>query len=257
MSPTSYYAIVQYDGSRFLGWQRQATGRTVQGALEQALTGFEPERIPIHAAGRTDTGVHALAQVISFELLARRTPGDLERALNAHTPEDLWVSHVGIAPSGFHARKHATSRRYRYVIGCDAASRSPFRRRFEWPLQRHLSFDALCAAAELFIGEHDFRGYSAVGQEKPHSRCVVSGAMWEKRSDGDGFIFTIEANRFLHRMVRFVVGAMVEVARDRRPPEDLRALLAATDNRDASPPAPPQGLFFERAHYPQLELGKP
>ena len=253
MQGTSCYAVLHYLGHPFAGWQRQSGQRTVQGDFEQALQRLTGRRVATHAAGRTDAGVHALGQVVSFSVPARWQPADLRRALNAVLPRDIWVARVGGAPLGFHARRHATSRCYRYVIGCDAAAASPFRRPFEWALGISLDGAALDAAAAPLNGEHEFRAFSAVGQPRAHHRCRISVARWDTRPAGEGFIFTVEADRFLHRMVRFLVGTMVDVGRGRRPASDVVRLLASTSNADTSPPAPPEGLYFVGARYPQLE----
>jgi len=190
---------------------------------------------------------------VSFVVPERWTAEELQRALRALLPADMWVVKVGRAPDGFDARRHATSRRYRYVLGCDEASRSPFRRSYEWALGLPLDSRLLAGACERMIGEHDFRGFCAVGQDKPHYRCTVTLAEWRERANGEGFIFEIEANRFLHHMVRFIVGIMVDVARGRRPEEDVSRLLLEKDNRNASPPAPPEGLYLLGARYPQID----
>jgi tRNA pseudouridine38-40 synthase len=211
------------------------------------------QRVATKAAGRTDAGVHALAQVVSFVVPERWPPNELQRALRALLPEDMWVVKVDRSPDGFDARRHATSRRYRFVIGCDDGSRSPFRRPYEWALARTLDRDLLNAACAPISGEHDFRGFCAVGQDKPHFLCTVTTAEWRERVAGEGFIFEIEANRFLHNMVRFLVGTMVDVARERRPPEDVSRILADKNNKNASPPAPPEGLYLLGARYPQID----
>jgi tRNA pseudouridine38-40 synthase len=254
VSPQPWFAVLQYFGRDFAGWQRQPVQRTVQGEFEAALERLAGARVVCHAAGRTDAGVHALGQVVSFALERPWAPPDLERALNALLPDDLWVFRTGEAPPGFHARKSASARCYRYLVGCDAAANSPFRRPFEWPLGRPLDADLLDRAAAGFRGTHDFRAFAAVGQIRPHYRCAVRLAEWRARRDGEGFIFTIEADRFLHRMVRFLVGMSVDVALRRRPLDDIPRLLAGTDNQEASPPAPPAGLYLVGARYPQLDL---
>ena len=256
MTHSSYFAVLQYDGTHFAGWQRQPEARTVQGEFEAALTRLDGHHTPVHAAGRTDAGVHAVGQVVSFTRARKWDAEDLRRALDANTPPDIWIAAAGHAPAGFHARKDAIARRYRYVVGCDEASGSPFRRPFEWALRTPLDGDLLDAAAGCFTGEHDFRPLSTVGQTKRHYRCVVGISAWQKRVDHQGFIFTIEADRFLHRMVRFLVGIMVDVGRGRRPLEDVTQLLTRHSNQEASPPAPPQGLYLVCARYPQLELGR-
>jgi tRNA pseudouridine38-40 synthase len=247
------YAVLHYLGHAFSGWQRQPFQRTVQGEFERVLERLAGSRVVTHAAGRTDAGVHALGQVVSFRMPERWQDTEaLARALNALLPADIWVARVGRAPEGFHARRHATSRCYRYVVGCDAASRSPFRRPFEWALQQPLEFDLLNQAAAVLPGEHDFRAFAAVGQRKASYRCNVLVSRWDARPGGEGFIFTIEADRFLHRMVRFLVGTMVDVGRRRRPVGDMARLLAGASNAETSPPAPPEGLYLVGARYPQL-----
>jgi tRNA pseudouridine38-40 synthase len=252
MQSVCCYAVFQYLGHPFSGWQRQRSQRTVQGELERVFRRLTGRRIVTHAAGRTDAGVHALGQVVSFRVPVRWDPPTLHRALNALLPPDIWVQRVGVAPEGFHARRHATSRCYRYVVGCDAAAQSPFRHPFEWSLGEALDIQLLESAAGQLLGEHDFRAFSAVGQRKPHYRCRVMVSRWDARPNAQGFIFTIEADRFLHRMVRFLVGTMVDVGRGRRPPADIPRLLASTSNAKASPPAPPQGLYLAGARYPQF-----
>jgi tRNA pseudouridine38-40 synthase len=254
MGGQSWYAVLQYAGGGFAGWQRQRTDRTVQGELEAALERLAGARVVTHAAGRTDAGVHALGQVASFRLARAWDPADLTRALNALLPDDVWAARVGSAPDGFHARKHATARRYRYVVGCDAAAFSPFRRRFEWACGRPLDAAALATTAAAVRGTHDFRALSRVGPPRPHYDCTVTVAEWEARPHGQGFIFHVQADRFLHRMVRFIVGISVDVALGRRPLADIERLLASTRNAEASRPAPAEGLYFVGALYPQLQL---
>ena len=253
MQESPCYAVLQYLGYPFAGWQRQAVQRTVQGDFETVLERLIGHRVVTHAAGRTDAGVHALGQVVSFRVPQRWTPDSLWRALNALLPREIWVARLGRAPLGFHARRHATSRTYRYVVGCDAAASSPFRRPFEWSVGPGLDGAALIEAARSLAGEHDFRAFAAVGQPKAHYRCRILEARWDTRQAGEGFIFTVEADRFLHRMVRFLVGTMVDIGRGRRPAADVARLLTSTSNADTSPPAPPEGLYFVGARYPLLE----
>lgn len=247
-----FLAVLHYDGGEFLGWQRQPTGRTVQAELEAVLERLTGRRTPAVGAGRTDTGVHALGQGAGFSLPERWSaePEALRRALNALLPRDVWAERVYEMRPGFHPRRSAVARRYRYVIGTDHGARSPFRRPFEWALGRAPDLERLGAAAALLVGEHDFRGLCAAGAAKPHHRCRVALSEWAPRADGTGVTFTIEADRFLHRMVRFCVGTMVDIALARRPFEDLSRLLAASDNQAASPPAPPQGLYLMAVRYP-------
>jgi len=255
----SCLALLSYDGAKFVGWQRQAAGRSVQGVFEGCLARIHGgTRVVAHGAGRTDAGVHALAMAVSFT-----TPRDwelprLRRALNALLPEDCWVSAIHQMAPGFHARKSALARRYRYDIGTDAESASPFRRRYEWALGDHLDGALLAEAAAIVSGTHDFRAFAAKSPGKPHYRCTLRRVEWLPRDRGTGVSLHIEGDRFLHHMVRFLVGTMVDVALGRRPIAEMRTLLERTDNHETSPPAPPQGLFFVSAHYPaELYLGTP
>jgi len=248
--PATFLAVVQFDGGRFVGWQRQREGRSVQGEFERVLARLAGEPVAAHAAGRTDAGVHAEGLGVSFPLPDKWTPVSTRRALNALLPPDCWVESVAQMRPGFHARKSAVARRYRYDVGTDAASASPFRRPFEWALGRPLDLSALTAAASAVRGEHDFQSFSVRGQDKPHWRCRVSQADWSERDQGRGVSFSAEADRFLHHMVRMLVGTMVDVGLGRRPVADMHALLLRGDNLETSPPAPPQGLYFVQAVYP-------
>lgn len=246
----TFLARLQYAGGGFLGWQRQAAGRTVQGEFERVLERLVGERVVAHAAGRTDAGVHALGLGVSFSLSERWDAGSTVRALNALLPSDCWVESVALMRPDFHARKSATARRYRYDIGTDPGAGSPFRRPYEWALWRPLDLAALDAAAAPILGPHDFSAFAVKGEPKPHYRCTVRLAEWERRPAGAGARFHVAADRFLHHMVRMLVGTMVDIALGRRPVADVAALLMAGDNRETSPPAPPQGLYFVAADYP-------
>jgi tRNA pseudouridine38-40 synthase len=245
----TFLATLHYDGTGFVGWQRQPTGRSVQSEFERVLERIFDRRTVAHAAGRTDAGVHAVGQGVSFSAPANWTDQALRRALNALLPRDCWVESVHPMQPGFHARKSAQSRRYRYDVGLDDGAASPFRRRFEWALGRSLDVELMRGSARLLRGEHDFRAFAAKG-DKPHYRCRLSLAEWMPRAEGRGVSFQVEADRFLHHMVRMLVGTMVDVGLGRRPAEDIRILLQRTDNAETSPPAPAHGLYFVAATYP-------
>jgi tRNA pseudouridine38-40 synthase len=242
--------LLHYDGSAFAGWQRQKSHRTVQAELEAALQRLTGSRLPVTGAGRTDAGVHAVGQAAAAAVPAKWQPARLVRALNAVLPSDVWVASACRMQPGFNPRRDATERTYCYRLGLDPGARSPFRRSWEWSLTPPLDEALLADAAALLGGTHGFRALSATGQERSHYRCTVHEAVWQHREDGAGLEFWITADRFLHHMVRFLVGMMVDVARERRPLADLAALLDADDNQAASPPAPGQGLFLVTVRYP-------
>ena len=246
----TFLATLHFDGSGFVGWQRQPAGRSVQMEFERVLERLFGARAPAHAAGRTDAGVHATGLGVGFPAPPSWTAPALRRALNALLPDDCWVESLREMQPGFHARKSALLRRYRYDIGTDEASASPFRHRWEWALGRPLDLAALTSAGMLFHGEHDFQAFAAKGQAKPHYRSRIVHSAWEARPRGRGVSYHVAADRFLHHMVRMMVGTMVDVGLGRRPLGDIEMLLERRDNADTSPPAPPQGLYFVAAEYP-------
>jgi len=242
--------VVQYDGGAFAGWQRQPAARTIQGELEDVLTRLLGRRTPVVGAGRTDAGVHALGQAAAAAVPERWAPPELARAMNALLPPEIWIASARRMVAGFNPRRDALERTYCYRIGTDPGARSPFRRRHEWGVAGPLEPARLMRAAAALAGEHSFVALSAKGPPRPHHRCRVFEALWLARDEAPGFEFWITADRFLHHMVRFLVGLMVDVARGRRPLQDVSRLLKGADNRDASPPAPPQGLFLVGVRYP-------
>jgi tRNA pseudouridine38-40 synthase len=243
-------ARIHYDGTRFVGWQVQPDGRTVQGEMEAVLERLCGRRVRVHGAGRTDAGVHALGMAVSATVPARWTPDALHRALNALLPRDCWVQDVREALPGFHARKSATGRAYCYRIGTDPAAASPFRRPWEWALGRPLAFDVLVESARQFLGTHDFRALAVHTGGRVNCRCTIRRAEWLPRAEHPGVEFHVAADRFLHHMVRMLVATMVDAALGRRPPEELAGLLGREPAVRASAPAPPEGLHFVAAEYP-------
>ncbi|HEY8310706.1 MAG TPA: tRNA pseudouridine(38-40) synthase TruA [Gemmatimonadaceae bacterium] len=243
--------VLQYDGSRFAGWQRQPTAITVQGTVESVLERLFERRVPIVGAGRTDSGVHARGQAAHVRVPETWDASKLRRALNSLLPPDVWIAQSHNVSDQFHARYSATSRRYTYQVGTDDAAASPFRRRFEWRVPWSLPDEAALAdvASELH-GEHRFFGFAVRGTAPATDQhiCTVMSAEW--RRSGARLDFTIEANRFLHHMVRFLVGTMMDIAAGRRKQSSFLELLAASDNKTVSPPAPSHGLFLERVSYP-------
>lgn len=243
-----FLLTVHYDGSGFHGWQLQPALRTVQGELQDVLGRLAARPRVVVGSGRTDTGVHATGQVASVDMPARWTPAELRRALNATLPPDIWVQDVLPARSDFHPRYNALSRTYTYRVGTHPDARSPFHRRWCWALTEPLDMRLLGRLGACLLGEHSFAAFAKAGQPERGTRCTVSRAEWHGWELGARF--TITADRYLHHMVRYLVGTMVEVGLGRRPVEDLPALLAGTPGLETSPPAPPEGLFLSRVEYP-------
>jgi tRNA pseudouridine38-40 synthase len=258
--PRRIRLTLHYDGSGFHGWQVQPTVRSVQGELDAALSRLADRRVTSIAAGRTDTGVHATGQVVSVEMADRWTPTSLMKSLNAILPSDIWVADAAAVGAAFHARYSAIARGYIYRVGTTELAGSPFRRRWCWPVAGPLDHGVLTESASAIRGEHSFRGYAKAGQPERGYTCTVHEARWLEWR-GNGLEFRIIANRFLHHMVRYLVGTMVDVARGRRPPSEVAALLddSRPDTVETSPPAPAAGLFLVRVYYDpsELEAGGP
>lgn len=250
MSRRTFQLVVQYDGEAFAGWQRQPAQRTVQGVLEDGLSRLMQMHVPAIGAGRTDAGVHALGQAVSITAPEKWEPERLRRALNAVLPRDVRCSAVHQMLPEFHARYSAVQRQYHYLVGTDADASSPFRYNREWALAHPPALDLLKAEAASVVGEHQFHGFAVKGTAPADDdhRCDVQVCRWEVRPGG--LVLVIAANRFLHHMVRFLVGTMVEVGTGRRPAGTVRSLLDAATNRDVSPPAPACGLYLEHVRYP-------
>ena len=243
--------VLQYDGARFAGWQRQPDERTVQGVLEDAMQRLCETHIAVLGAGRTDAGVHALGQSAGVTVPLKWTSHTLRRALNAILPRDVHVTAIHEMDPAFHARYSAISRSYRYLVGTDEDAESPFRTGRELAFRRPLDTTILDKLATLLPGDHCFRGFAvkgtAPGTDDHH--CIVTHAEWVQRSGG--LVFVIRANRFLHHMVRFLVGTMLDVASGRRDIDVIPRLLEAQDNHEVSAPAPPYGLYLEKVEYPR------
>jgi tRNA pseudouridine38-40 synthase len=240
---------VQYDGRAFFGWQLQREERTVQGELERVLSRLFGRPARVTGSGRTDRGVHATGQVASVDAPARWSAAELQRALNALLPDDVWVADAVQAAPDFHPRYDAIARSYVYRVGLVAATRSPFHRHWCWPLRQPLASEALSDAAGRLVGDHSFLRFAKAGQEERGDRCIVAHASWTPWAEL-GLEFHITANRFLHHMVRYLVGTLVDIGRGVRPVTDVDALLRGEPGQETSPPAPPEGLFLSAVRYP-------
>ena len=250
MTARTVQLVLHYDGSAFAGWQRQPKERTVQGELERVLTRLTGSHVAALGAGRTDAGVHARGQAVGVRVPERWSAANLRRALNALLPRDIWIATSHEMRPEFHARYSAVARRYSYYVGTDEEARSPFRRHVEWPYTRAIDRALLEQETRAIIGDHRFVAFAVRGTapDTDDHRCVVRTAAWRDRAGG--LVFEIEANRFLHHMVRFLVGTLLEVASARRASNAVAQLLGASNNDDVAPPAPPHALFLDRVTYP-------
>lgn len=249
-----YRLDVHYDGTHYHGWQIQPEVPTVQGALESVLTQIESGvRRPVVGSGRTDRGVHATGQVASVDLSPRWTPDRLHSALNALLPRDVWVSSVARVAPDFHPRYDAIDRTYRYEVGLGSESHSPFRRPWCWPLREAPDVDLLRSASDTVVGEHSFRAFAKAGQPERGEVCTVFQATWSQHDTG--LRWTVTANRYLHHMVRYLVGTMVDIGLGRRDADEMPQLLTSVSGLTTSKPAPPEGLFLHRVRYPGDEPG--
>ncbi len=251
MESRTLQLIIQYDGAQFSGWQRQLKARTVQGVLEDAVERLCGTHISVYGAGRTDAGVHALGQAASLHVPERWTSAEMKRALNAILPRDVRVSQSIDMRPAFHARFSATSRSYRYLVGTDDDAENPFRSKYEHAWHRPIDRSLLDSVAAMIVGDHCFRGFAVRGTapESDNHHCIVDSAAWHERAGG--LAFAIKANRFLHHMVRFLVGTMLDIASGRRHFDVITNLLETGDNAQVSPPAPAHGLYLERVEYPR------
>ena len=234
-----------YDGTAYAGWQKQPGCSTVQGTLEKALARVTGERIVPVASGRTDAGVHALAQVVSLSAETQLAHDVLQRALNANLPQDIAVLDVAPAPEGFHAIRDTRSKRYRYVIQ-DGGVRDVFARLYTWHVYKPLCLEDMQGAARVLLGRHDFASFQAAGsQRKTTVRTITHLDVVRAPAElGSRITIEVEADGFLYNMVRNIVGTLVEIGRGERPPQEMAEILAARDRKVAGMTAPPHGLFL-------------
>ena len=257
MLSRSVQLVLHYDGAGFSGWQRQPDERTVQGELEAAVSRLCGTPIAIVGAGRTDAGVHARGQAAGLRVPEKWSALALRRSMNAILPDDIWIAAAFEMRDEFHPRYSAVSRSYSYYVGTDDLASSPFRRKRELVWKKPLDFSRLAQSAGAVVGDHCFRAFAVKGTapENDDHHCAVSRAEWREREGG--MVFEIQANRFLHHMVRFLVGTMLEIGEGRREVAVIKELLDEDDNNNVSQPAPPHALFLERVDYPSELYLKP
>lgn len=238
--------IIEYDGTAYVGWQRQPNQPTIQAALETALTRITQQHISVIAAGRTDAGVHARGQVVSFQCDKPIPIHKWGLAINSALPHDISVLSSEEVPESFHARYSAKEKLYEYRISRHPARPAIDRNRV-WHLPYDLDIPAIRQAMSGLIGSHDFTSFQGPRASTSDPMCVVSQVSLS--SDLMSLIIQIQANRFLKQMVRAIIGTLTEVGRHKRAPDSIHDILQAKDRRAAGETAPPQGLYLLQVLY--------
>lgn len=240
--------MLAYDGTAYAGWQIQRGPATIQGVVLAAARALCGPDTRVTGASRTDAGVHALRQIASIRTLSPLPPAAIMAALNAALPRDIRVLDAAEAPPGFDARRSALGKRYAYLID-NARIQSPLLRHYAWHVPWPLDVDAMRAALTPLRGRHDFSAFCAAAGREKKPECVVRALHLVRRKHR--VALWISADRYLHHMVRTIVGSAIEVGRGARGPAFLAAALASRDRRGAGPTAPAQGLTLVRVIYPR------
>jgi len=238
---------IEYDGTGYFGWQIQRTKPTVQGEITKALEAILKEKVRLIGAARTDSGVHALSQVANFKTKNEKLPAEsLIRALNSILSSDIVIKEVRVVPDSFDARYSARSKIYRYKI-LNQSFPSALERRFSWHIPEFLDWKKIRKASKYFIGKHDFSPFSLGGSRRENTQCAVRDLRIRKGKNLG--VFQIEADYFLYRMVRRIVGALIEVGRGKIEPEYINVVLHKKGSTLRARTAPARGLFLIKVKY--------
>ena len=236
--------VLEYDGLNFHGWQIQPNVRTVQGVLENTLSRLLQHEINLIGSGRTDTGVHAKAQVANFLTRSAFDLDKLKNALNGLLPADVVVLEIEEVSQKFNSRFDATFRHYKYVIG---RKPSALKRNFQWFYPYKLDMEKIVEATNYLLGKHNFKAFCSTQSSVKNHFVTVREAFWHE--EDDALIFDIIANRFLHGMVRSLVGTLIEIGRGKMKSEALKEILLSGDRSAIGPTAPPYGLYLVDVEY--------
>ena len=247
---TTFKLTLAYDGTSYVGWQRQAAGTSIQGLLEDALGELDGRDVVVTGAGRTDAGVHALGQVASCSLEGTVAPDVVVRAVNARLPADVRVLSAETAAPDFHARFEATRKTYRYRF-FDGPVMSPFERYYGWHVAGTLDVEAMAAAARILEGRHDFATFSTTGgSARTTERTIASSRVL--REPPALVTYEVSGDGFLRHMVRVIAGTLVDIGRGRWPSDKMSEVIASRQRASAGPTASARGLFLVSVEYGDL-----
>ncbi len=247
MTETNFKLIIEYDGTHYHGWQRQRQDRTIQGEIEAAIQKMTRQKITLIGSGRTDAGVHALAQVANFRCQTDIKPDALLAGLNSLLPSDVVIKHCQPVASSFHARYQVQSKIYRYRIRNHSLP-SALGRDFEWHVRKQLKLSEMQNAVACIPGTYDFKAFEGAGSPRNDTIRTIFQAQLVK-IDPDHLVFTIQANGFLRFMVRNIVGTLVAVGLQKISAGEFKKILLSKDRNLAGPTAPPQGLVLVQVIY--------
>ena len=243
----TFKLTVCYDGSNYSGFQRQAKETTVQQVLEEKLARICGEPVAVTGSGRTDAGVHARCQVISFASEGTIPAANIVRALNSILPEDIRALHAEEVPDGFNARKDACRKEYEYRIRFTPEP-DPFSRNYAWQMKELPDMDKMNQAAAMILGTHDFSGFQSAGSSPVSPVKTIHKSCWEKGQDNN-LVYHIAGNGFVYHMVRNLVWSMVQIGLGKKPPETMAEELTLKRGEFENSPAPAQGLYLVRVEY--------
>lgn len=244
----NFKLIIEYDGSAYHGWQRQAGDTTIQEEIEKALGRMTRQPITLIGSGRTDAGVHARGQTANFTCDDTRiSPLEFQKGLNSMLGGGIVIRSCETAPEAFHSRYDVTSKTYRYRIRNHPLPQA-IGRQYQWHIRAPLDMGAMQTASRQLLGSHDFKTFEGAGSPRQHSVREILRAEWRRETD-QHLAFFISANGFLRFMVRNIVGTLVEVGQGKRSPDEIPALIAARNRSQAGPTAPPQGLCLMEVCY--------
>ncbi|MER2295425.1 MAG: tRNA pseudouridine(38-40) synthase TruA [Desemzia incerta] len=256
MTSYRYKVTLQYDGSQFVGFQIQPNGRTVQEDIEKALKIMtKGQEIKLRSAGRTDSGVHAKAQVIHFDYPVHLPPENMKRALNSLTTDEIAIYQVEVVDESFHAQYSSAGKKYQYRVDINEVM-TPFKRLYALHHPYRIDMEALEEALAVIVGKHDFTSFCASNSGKEDKVRTVYEAKVERDELNGEIIFTFRGNGFLYNMVRIFVGTLLQIANGLRPADDMKRILEAKDRNQAGPTAAAHGLYMMQTYYDKREATK-